>query len=129
MSPSKQRKGKRIEIYLFIFMGILAVSLVAGRQILLSPHSIATGDGSYALATNIPNQMKFVSPKLGISFLYMSKLNSSMPHQQAFHVQEVGNKVYLYDREFGSYTQGYSVEIFNKAPKDSFETAIRKRIL
>src|SRR5260370_23668856 len=48
-------------------------------------HTITTGDGSYTMPTSISGQMKFVSPKLGTSFLYSGDV---VP-------KEEGPKVYL----------------------------------
>lgn len=63
-----------------------------------NPSRTDTGDRSYTIATNVPKQRRFVSPKLEISFLYT-----------AAHPIEIGSKVFL--------NSGYpdpSIEIFQK---------------
>jgi hypothetical protein len=84
-------------------------------------HAIATGDGSYVIPTNISDQMKFVSPKLGISFLYMDNYGG--------HVltKEEGSKVYLYDNEDHKISE--HLEVFSKNSIDNLKTAIQKSIL
>src|SRR5260370_25561789 len=78
-----------------------------------NPSRTDTGDGSYTIATNIPKQRRFVSPKLGISFLYISA-----------NPVEVGNKVSL--------DKGYpdpSIELFQKNSHDSLASTIQKDFL
>ncbi len=88
---------------------------------------ISTGDESYTLTTNIANQMKIISPKLGISFLYLE-----IKGVPKVVTKEEGDKVYIYaDYHYSGfdYHKESYVEVFYKDPHDSLETAIKKTIL
>lgn len=87
-------------------------------------NKIDTGDGSYTIPTSISGQLKFISPKLGISFLYSS--SSATEH---FLVKEIGDKVYIYDPTFGDYTSGKFFQVFPKNPQDDLLSAITKTLL
>jgi len=95
----------------------------------LFPQRIPTGDGSYVVATGISNQMQFISPKLGISFLYLNTADSKSPKTLT---KQESDKVYIYE-DFTypgfDYHQEEYVEVFRKSPSDDLETAIKKTIL
>lgn len=129
--------------YISTFIVLLFLCLAAGSVILFknqqkkasqtttqispTPSRIDTGEGSYAIATDIPNQMKFVSPKLGISFLYLSVIDAKLPKMLT---KEEGNKVYIYpDAKGYNYHHEAYVQVFQKDPHDNLATAIEKTIL
>lgn len=92
------------------------------------PTRIDTGDGSYATMTTIPNQMKFVSPKLWISFLYGE--TTGVPK---ILTKEEGDKVYIYADYhypgFDYHKDAPYVQVFQKDPQDDLATSIKKTIL
>jgi hypothetical protein len=57
----------------------------------ITSRTLNTGEGSYAIATEVPNQMRFVSPKLGISFLYQDKYGDGKDAEY-INVLEHGNR-------------------------------------
>jgi hypothetical protein len=77
----------------------------------------------YTENTSIPGQKKYVSPELGISFLYMSELEFGPEMKEEFVVTETGNKIFLHakdsDKDSGKY-----VEVFEKEPQKSLEQAL-----
>lgn len=100
------------------------------------PHSFATGEGSYVTMTNIPHQMKFVSPQLGISFLYLDRIDAGTKTESNYipvKVAEEADTVYIYAaypyQGFDYHKDAPFVQIFHKDPHDSLTTAIAKSIL
>lgn len=91
-------------------------------------HALPTGDGSYITQTSSSGQVHFVSPKLGINFLILLNKDKNT-HSE---ITEVGKRVYIYIPAYGSISHNrYEkiLEVFNKDPKDSLQTAIQKIIL
>lgn len=78
---------------------------------------------SYTENTNVTNQKKYVSPQLGISFLYLSLNQGSN-----FKVKEVANKVYIYDLNY-DYDSGQYVEVFTKDSDQTLKQAIEEMFL
>jgi len=75
--------------------------------------------------TTIAGQKRFASPKLGISFLFMSDING-----ETINVKEVGNKVYVYsDIGSGKYENGQYLEVFQKDEKVTLANALRTTFL
>jgi hypothetical protein len=95
----------------------------------IPPHAIATGDGSYAMPTSISGQMKFVSPKLGISFLYTKQFAGGPLNM----IKEERNRIYVYADvhypEYDYHRDGQFIEAFAKSPNDTLEEAIQKTVL
>src|SRR6266566_10046516 len=86
---------------------------------------IDTGDGAYAVPTSISGQMKFVSPKLGISFLYMSGRDN-----KDFAAKQEGNTLFVYHTpQHRDYHNGQYIEVHTKNPQDTLEEAIKKTVL
>jgi hypothetical protein len=144
MSLSKHQNTSRPHVYrpivfvcVFVCLAISGVILLNSRKnttqpptatLTIPPYRISTGDGSYAITINIPNQMKFVSPKLGISFLY-----SQIEGVPKILTKEEGDKIYIYAAYnypgFDYHTSSQYIEVFQKNPNDTLETAIKKIIL
>lgn len=83
----------------------------------------AVKGGSYTENTTVPNQKKYISPKLSISFLYLTLTNG-----QKIEVKEVGQKIYVYPTQT-AYQDGQWVEVFNKSKTDTLAEAIKKQFL
>lgn len=81
----------------------------------LPENAVATGEGSYMVPTSISGQMKFVSPKLGVSFLI-----SGTPS-----ITEMGDKI-IFDPHSGVST---FLQIFQKNPQESLKTAVEGTLL
>lgn len=91
------------------------------------PNTISTGGGSYTITTTIPDQMKFVSQKLGISFLYDGA--TGVPPTLT---KEEGDKVFIYaDYQYTGfdYHQGQFLQVFKKDPKITLVEAIKQQLL
>lgn len=69
------------------------------------------------------NQKKYVSPKLGISFLY-----EVTQGEETMSVKEIDDKIYINSTRF-LYTTGQYVQEFQKSPTDSLDQAITKQFL
>lgn len=75
--------------------------------------------------TGTTNQKIYVSPKLGISFMY-----PLVSGGQDIEVKEEGNKIYIYYKKDNMQpSNGQFVEVFSKDISDSLEQAIQKRFL
>ncbi len=111
-------------------MGIQNSPYKASQQPSLQPGAGATGDGSYTIPTNLSNKLKFISPKLGISFIYTSFYNNGEDSNSGQHIKvhEEKNRVYIYVSN-EDYTKGQFIEVFKKNPQDSLHTAIQKTLL
>jgi hypothetical protein len=143
MSLSKHQNTSRPRVYTpivlvctFVCLAISGIILLNSRKSTtqpptatptIKPYRISTGDRSYAITTNVPNQMKFVSPKLGISFLY-----SQIEGLPTILTKEESDKVYTYaDYHYSGfdYHNGIYVQVFHKDPQDDLATAFQKTIL
>lgn len=78
---------------------------------------------SYTENTTTPGQKKYVSPQLGISFLYLSSSQESN-----FKVKEVANKIYIYDLNY-DYDSGQYVEVFDKELDQTLKQTIEEIFL
>lgn len=78
---------------------------------------------SYTEETNVPNQKKYTSPRLGISFLYLSPSGGSN-----WGIKEIGNKIYVYDFNF-DYDSGQYLELFTKDSGQTLKQAIVQTFL
>lgn len=83
----------------------------------------STDKNSYSENTSIPNQKKFVSPGLGISFLYLSQYGG-----EQFNTKEINNKVYVYP-QLSDYSNGQYVEVFKKDPTKTLLETIKSTFL
>lgn len=89
------------------------------------PKILNTGSQeSYTENTSVSGQKRYVSPKLGISFLFAEKDGNG----QKILVKEIGNKVYLYGEKM-KYDSGQYVEVFQKDKGQSLTDAIREKFL
>lgn len=125
MTKKYTRKVFFATLTLIVMGGVFAVVLftnypkrqtssnISRDQTTTNSSRIYTGEGSYVIATNAPGQMKFISPKLGISFFYYGP-----------NPKEVDNKVYFLPD--GNY--GY-VKVFQKNPLVHLEVPIEQNIL
>lgn len=96
----------------------------ASSEITPSPTAEPTVPGdSYTENTTTPGQKKYVSPQLGISFLYLSSSQESN-----FKVKEVANKIYIYDLNY-DYDSGQYVEVFNKELDQTLKQTIEEIFL
>lgn len=93
------------------------------NQILSTFDFIDENQESYTKDTGISNQKKFVSPKLGISFLYLDDYVG-----ETIKTKEVENRVYVYSSN-NSYDTGQYVEVFQKDPSDTLTEALNKDFL
>ena len=80
----------------------------------------------YTENTNIPNQKKYTNPELGISFLHLTQDN--LNPSAKFKTKEIGNKVYVYQENYG-YSGGQYIEIFQKNPTTALEETIKEMFL
>ena len=80
----------------------------------------------YTENTSVPNQKKYINPKLGISFLYLT--TDAFDNKTTFTTKEVGNKVYVYPEKH-SYETGQYIEVFEKDPNKTLEQAIKTTFL
>ncbi len=134
----------RILALLFFALLIAAVSSLVtyyfiGKQVQVQPQSslqptakavptdFPTTTGTIPTPTlyptsNDPNEVRFTSEKLGITFTYLKTQDKSFPNS-TIEATETGNRVYVGGKD------GQWVEVFEKSPNDSFEEAIRKRLL
>ncbi len=81
---------------------------------------------SYSEATGKPNQFLYVSPKLGISFLYLAKEDGLA---DTFATKEIRNRVYIYSNRSESYENGQYIEVFEKDSLETLESTITKQFL
>ncbi len=79
--------------------------------------------GDYAEDTGVPNQKKYKSDALGVSFVYLEKQGN-----EKIKVEEQDNKIYLYSENYAR-DSGQYVEVFSKKPEDSLLIAIEKQFL
>lgn len=80
---------------------------------------------SYTEDTTVPGQKRYVSPKLGISFLFAGQVPDV---GVKVLVKEVGDKVYIYGDNM-EYDKGQYVEIFQKDKTQSLKEAIQEKIM
>jgi|GEM_PF-1767969 len=85
---------------------------------------------SYTEDTGVKDQKRYVSPKLGISFLYITRYPSGLEESQDKMVtKEIDNKIYLRSSsQLGDY-QGQFVEVFEKDPNETLAQAIERQFL
>ncbi len=92
------------------------------------PTLTPTPGQSHSEDTGTINQKRYISPRLGISFLYLSKYLD-----QDIHVLEEDNKIYVYAEQgaFGSgnYSEGQYVEVLTKDRSDDLKIALEKNHL
>lgn len=92
-----------------------------------SPTAESTIPGdSYTENTTTPGQKKYVSPQLGISFLY--SVIDVIDNKTEFTTKEMGNKVYIHPPG-SSYETGQYIEVFKKDPNQTLEQAIKATFL
>lgn len=98
-----------------------------------SPTQVATSSSSlksYAESTDTPGQMRYVSPQLGISFLYMLKMDN-----YTTAITEDGSKIYVYLKELitdgkkDNFKGGQWIEVFAKDKSQTLTDAIRQKFL
>lgn len=78
---------------------------------------------SFQESTEVTNQKKYVSPRLGVSFLYLEKTN-----EVSFAVKEQDNKIYIY--QVGTAAEnGQYLEMFSKPENRALEDEIKSRFL
>lgn len=73
------------------------------------------------------NGNTYTSESLGIEFDYATYLDADKTVKTL--ISETGSKIYVYASTLQSPSQGQSIEVFAKEPKDSLKTAIEKRFL
>lgn len=78
---------------------------------------------SYSEDTGVANQKRYVSPVLGISFLYLTKFEN-----QSISVRQEGQKIYVYPSDT-AYTDGQFVEVFTKNVQDTLKDAVTGKFL
>jgi len=144
-------KSNKVQFVLFVILAVVAVAAIGvvyyqnlqlkkelamqnSPKTVVSPIPKITGDTkpstalkpeSYTENTTIANQKRYVSPKLGISFLYLSAYGGEI-----FNVKEVENKIYVYTNlGSGDYKEGQYVEVFPKEKTSSLAEALKSRFL
>ncbi|MCL4354257.1 hypothetical protein M1349_02170 [Patescibacteria group bacterium] len=84
---------------------------------------------SYFEDTGVLNQKRYVSPKLGVSFLYLEKQDD-----QTVSVKEDGNIIYVYMNQNAAnspegYKSGQWVEVFQKDKNTTLKDTIKQQFL
>lgn len=90
-----------------------------------SPMLQTSNQGSSSEDTDVSNQKRYTSPKLGISFVYLTKMVGS--NEQVL-VKESGNKIYLHPSSLQP-ESGQFLEMFTKNPDETLEKALQKQFL
>lgn len=96
-----------------------------------SPIPSAQPKASFEENTNVPGQKKYISPKFGMSFLYMVNQGTD----QTAAVKEEADKLYVYVQGLNStsgpsgYKNGQWVQVFKKEKSTSLEDAIKNQLL
>lgn len=80
---------------------------------------------SYIEDTSITGQKRYVSPRLGISFLFMKEFDYG-DWKQVFTVTETENRIYIHTEDSNKNTGKY-VEFFEKEPQKSLEQTLKDK--
>lgn len=95
------------------------------NQNLPTPTTISSNrnKSSETISTDLEKQKKYISYRLGVSFLYLE-----LDVDQQIMIKEENNTIYLYHEE-ASYKDGQFIEVFAKNKNKSLAETIKKQFL
>lgn len=99
----------------------------------ITPSSSPSAAASFEEDTSVPGQKKYVSPRLGVTFLYMPKPDQYT--NDTASVKEDGDKIYIYMNQLakvtqqGDYKSGQWIQVFDKDKSQTLADAIKQKFL
>lgn len=116
-------------VLLFISLGYITyLSKTIDDNLDITPQSTNNNtlknQESYEEPTDDENVFYYVSPNLGIRFMY-----NKVWANEYVSVNEVGNKIYVYPSKYGTYESGQYVEVFTKESSQTLEQALQTQFL